>query len=144
MAKFKYLQALSLLKGDKMAVEYKKLHIVKEKGPKTNNGFAYDFTPTESNKIILDLVDIIDQFETTYRGESPLVDLIVDGSRITKATVKSKDNIIASKIEYFKPYFYGGKSNAYISLDLSFNTNKESFLDEYLTLSEEIIKYLSE
>jgi len=95
-----------------------------------------DFKPEESNRIILGLVQKIEQYEQKRKLTTDYERIMTDkGERIVKAEMKSRDKVIDCTITYNQPDYFMLETNAEINAKLDFKSKNESLKKEYMGLA---------
>ena len=104
-----------------------------------------DFKPEESNRIILGLVQKIEQYEQKRKLTTDYERIMTDkGERIVKAEMKSRDKVIDCTITYNQPDYFMLETNAEINAKLDFKSKNESLKKEYMGLANILKKCESE
>lgn len=100
--------------------------------------FTGDFKPEKSNKIIIDLVEKIEQYEQTREMKVKYYKENAQGiERIKKVKMKSKDGVIGGVIGYVPPHTFGCGIATLISYGgsiqakFNFNSNNSEDKTEY-------------
>ncbi len=98
--------------------------------------FISDFTPEESNGIIINLVERIERYGQN-RNMQKYYDRIMTGvgERIVRATMNSEDGVVQGVITYVPPNFLT-EANAEINATFDFISDDKSLKPEYQGLAK--------